>query len=191
MKLVIEIDEARFKDIQRIASVQLENYHFKTAEQIIANGTPLPETNAGDLISRQALLNAISQKEYGYDYDENTDILGLKYVDIIKGMPSVESEKCEDCISRQAVLEQINCWIGSGEYRYTNATSYLTKRMQDISPVTPKPCDDVPPVEPEKKTGKWHVEGFNVWCTNCGFHPKAIEAFDYCPNCGAKMEVEE
>lgn len=42
MKLVIEIDDVRYKDIQRIASVQLENYHFKTAEQIIANGTPLP-----------------------------------------------------------------------------------------------------------------------------------------------------
>ena len=44
--------------------------------------------------------------------------------------------------------------------------------------------------EPERKIGKWHVEGFNVWCTNCGFHPTAIEAFDYCPSCGAKMEVD-
>lgn len=47
----------------------------------------------GDCISRQELLNAISQKEYGHDYDENTDILGLKYVDIIKRMPSVEPER--------------------------------------------------------------------------------------------------
>lgn len=43
MKIVIEIDDARFKDIRRIACVQLENYHFKTVEQIIANGTPLPK----------------------------------------------------------------------------------------------------------------------------------------------------
>ena len=43
MKIVIEIDDARFKDIRRIACVQLENYHFKTAEQIIANATPLPK----------------------------------------------------------------------------------------------------------------------------------------------------
>lgn len=42
MKIVIDIPEDRYKDIQRIASVQLENYHFKTAEQIIANGTQLP-----------------------------------------------------------------------------------------------------------------------------------------------------
>ena len=43
MKLIIDIPEDRYKDIQRIASVQLEKYHFQTAEQIIANGTPLPK----------------------------------------------------------------------------------------------------------------------------------------------------
>ena len=43
MKILVEIDEARFKDIQRIAEVQLERNHFRTAEQIIANGTPLPK----------------------------------------------------------------------------------------------------------------------------------------------------
>ena len=45
MKVVIDILEDRYKDIQRIAEVQLENCHFKTAEQIIANGTPLPNTH--------------------------------------------------------------------------------------------------------------------------------------------------
>lgn len=55
MKLVIEIDDVRYKDIQRIASVQLENYHFKTAEQIIANGTPLPKGH-GRLIDADAFI---------------------------------------------------------------------------------------------------------------------------------------
>ncbi len=41
MQIVIDISEKRFQDIQRIASVQLEK-NFATAEQIIANGTPLP-----------------------------------------------------------------------------------------------------------------------------------------------------
>lgn len=54
MKIVIEIDDARFKDIRRIACVQLENYHFKTVEQIIANGTPLPKGH-GDLIDVDSL----------------------------------------------------------------------------------------------------------------------------------------
>ena len=93
----------------------------------------------GDCISRQELLNAIFQKEYGHDYDENTDILGLKYVDIIKRMPSVE---------------------------------------------------------PERKTGKWvHMVGW--WeCNQC--HAEYTDMptcmgkviYEYCPICGAKMEVE-
>jgi len=60
MQIVIEIDEARFKDIQRIAEVQTEK-RMLTCEQIIANGTPLPE-HYGDLIDRNELL-----KQYGLE----------------------------------------------------------------------------------------------------------------------------
>ena len=161
MKLVIEIDEVRYKDIQRIAEVQLERNHFQTAEQIIAKGVQIeqesdlisrqavleslktdyslimfdsygnftfageriieaikgvpsaePERHlqptcnqlATDCISRQELLNAISQKEYGHDYDENTDILGLKYVDIIKQMPFVEP--VTKCKRKEVLLDE-------------------------------------------------------------------------------------
>ena len=62
MKIVIEIDDARFKDIRRIACVQLENYHFKTVEQIIANATPLPKGH-GDLIDRSKIYKAIPAEE--------------------------------------------------------------------------------------------------------------------------------
>lgn len=62
MTIVIEIDDARFKDIRRIACVQLENYHFKTVEQIIANGTPLPKGH-GDLIDRAKIYKAIPAEE--------------------------------------------------------------------------------------------------------------------------------
>lgn len=40
MKLIIEIDKERYRDIQRIAKVQ-SYMRTQTAEQIIANGTPL------------------------------------------------------------------------------------------------------------------------------------------------------
>lgn len=43
MKIAIEIDESRFKDIQRIAEVQIESSHFRTAEQIIAKGVPIEQ----------------------------------------------------------------------------------------------------------------------------------------------------
>lgn len=43
MKLIIELDEKRFKDIQRIASIQIIRQRSLTCEQIIANGTPLED----------------------------------------------------------------------------------------------------------------------------------------------------
>lgn len=42
MKLMIELDEKRFKDLQRIASIQIRR-RILTCEQIIAIGTPLEE----------------------------------------------------------------------------------------------------------------------------------------------------
>ena len=94
----------------------------------------------------------------------------------------------DDLISRQLVLEQINCWIGSGEYRYTNATDYLTKRIKNI----------------ELKKGHWipveypiGVEAFGVKemtavalkCSECGEEVDISDGdFKLCPYCGARMQ---
>lgn len=96
----------------------------------------------------------------------------------------LEQEPCEDAISRQAVFEQINCWIGNGEYRYTNATHYLTERVKHISSIKPQ----------EPKIGHWiehpHEAGEN-WeysryeCSECSAWED--DDSDFCPNCGAKM----
>ena len=88
----------------------------------------------------------------------------------------------EDAISRQEVLEQMNCWIGSGEYRYTNATDYLRKRINSLSPVAPK-----------QKIGHWiritDKTGHLVWgCDKCAWQQRYNTNF--CPDCGAKMESE-
>lgn len=66
MKIVIEIDEARFKDIRRIAEVQLERNHFQTVEQIIANGTPLPKGHG-------RLIDADELKTLSYEVLVDTD----------------------------------------------------------------------------------------------------------------------
>ena len=80
MKIIIDIPKARYKDIQRIASVQLENYHFKTAEQIIANGTPLPDGAEiltkdaySDLCTRSAYVPNFESEEYVEDRIKNYD----------------------------------------------------------------------------------------------------------------------
>ena len=62
MQIVIDISEARFRDIQRIAEVQFESKYFKTAEQIIAKGTPLPKGH-GDLKDFQKIYADMTEKE--------------------------------------------------------------------------------------------------------------------------------
>ena len=156
MKLVIDISEARYKDIQRISDVQIKRNHFQTAEQIIANGIPLPETNAGDLISRQAVIDRINRL-IEVEKKQGTDDWGY-------GRERVNAY--------EAMLHMVE-----SEYLY-------------------------PSVEPERKSGKWEYVQYdgnpkigNWHCSECrlivnlGF--EGAPYYDYCPGCGAKMEVEE
>ncbi len=62
MQIVIEIPDKRYKDIQRIASVQLEDRYYQTVEQIIARGTPLPKGH-GRLIDADELYLDIQTDE--------------------------------------------------------------------------------------------------------------------------------
>lgn len=60
------------------------------------------------------------------------------------GIKALEQEPCEDCISRDAVLKQINCWIGSGEYKYAMSEWFLSDRIKTLPPVNPQePKTDV------------------------------------------------
>lgn len=75
---------------------------------------------------------------------ESTETTAEKEADNVRNsrlaIEATQKQSCEDCVSRQAVLEQIDQWaIGAREYLYTNATHYLTRRIQDIPPVTLQP----------------------------------------------------
>ena len=37
-------------------------------------------------------------------------------------------------IDKEEVLKQIDCWLMTGEYKYSNATHYLDKRISSIKP---------------------------------------------------------
>ena len=59
---------------------------------------------------------------------------------------------------------------------------------------------NAPTVEPERKTGKWIHDGFDIphgvdWihCSECGRREPNVPAAKtpYCPNCGARMEEGE
>lgn len=88
-----------------------------------------------------------------------------------------EQEPCEDCISRQAVLDKKELIeLEDGQSFYC---------------ISPEDVETLPPVTPQPKTGNWingDCKGGN--CSICGeyyaFYPESGD-FNYCPNCGTKM----
>lgn len=89
----------------------------------------------------------------------------------------------DELISKQEVLEQINCWIGSGEYRYAMSERFLIDRIKTL-----------PPAKQEPKTGHWIMLGTKdeiyceeAKCSICGILEVNAGYDNYCPNCGARM----
>jgi len=110
-------------------------------------------------------------------YVERDDILEL-----------LEQEPCEDCISRQAVLDcQHFIYDETGE---------------ELEVICAENVLNLPSVTPQPKMGRWvdtesdEFEHHHVYqCSNCKQYelieyPEYVSRFKYCPNCGAKMESE-
>lgn len=56
---------------------------------------------------------------------------------MIEHMPTIEAEpvnEMSECVEKEEVLKQIDCWLMTGEYKYSNATHYLNKRILSIKP---------------------------------------------------------
>ncbi len=107
----------------------------------------------------------------------------------------LESEPCEDCISRQAaeaifrnakksLYEQSR--KGKIEYKEFQTREMMLLNAEQFIHLLPS-------VEPERKTGKWlhadlDIPGVGYYkCSVCG--DDIYDVTNYCPNCGAKMEV--
>lgn len=116
------------------------------------------------------------------DYDEA----------LSKGRDILKSEPCEDCISREAILNSICDYICGKDIRCVNKHICRMKKM----------INDLPSVYPKPKTGRWITvnKGLIVTsykCSECGRTVGDDTGYDvtkdypYC-HCGAKMqEVEE
>ena len=134
-----------------------------------------------DLVSRQAVIDTI-ETDCSWDmFNEwgNRTPTGELIVEAIKRVPSVEPEKCGDCISRKAATDRFDLVQSDDKCMgYDDIMAFLSS---------------LPSVDPERKRGKW-VDGK---CNKCGanapFWAMATTYYcsDYCPNCGAKMEVNE
>ena len=139
-----------------------------------------------DAISRQALLQkcvyapiAPILKSDSVHYE---DVVFAK--DIINAEPSISI--CTDAISRQAVLDLIEHYnsdgLGSVFYGYEEGVKFADA------------VNKLPPVSTEK-TGRWittrtFMHDGEYYCSKCKCDSPRNERWDYCPNCGARMDGE-
>lgn len=95
-----------------------------------------------------------------------------------------------DLISRQAVLDAMYALCDTGETLKENPW----RDNPHIDAITDA-IEDLPSVEPERKTGKWiwDKRAGTYHCSECGHDPLhedvgEIEEYKYCMNCGAEMK---
>ena len=79
-----------------------------------------------------------------------------------------------DYIKREDALEQFD-YYDLGEY----LTTQIRGMLMDV------PSADVAPV----RHGRWEEYGKTWWCSECGFETGL--RWDYCPDCGARMDAKE
>lgn len=183
MKIIIDIDEdiaQRIIDGKKDEPMNIVQAYSATIAYAIKEGVSLPKGH-GDLIDRQELLKSTLCKTFGLrsvDIENAPTIIEADRSDEPSITPSYNSIKtelksCEDCISRQAVLDVIEREEFKGD---------AISEIEKLSSVTPQP-----------KTGHWNrvtQAGHLVWeCDKCKWRQRFYT--NYCSDCGAKMTESE
>ena len=120
----------------------------------------------------------IDTPEGSYTYHTEKDVTRLL------SLSPAQPEPCEDAVSREAVLDK--AWDAPYEGRYIQVVS-----VGDI--------EELPPVTPSHKKGKWvkvtNGRGGHE-CNICHAYAPSYQNGDeylsrFCPNCGAKMDQDK
>ena len=132
-------------------------------------------------MTREEAIARIKNHKIAHKMNEPRAIYISEALDI--AIEALEQQPCEDCISRKVVKEQMI------KYGFKAPDMTVTEFVEDCLPsVTPKVSEDCVSREAVKKQFElpfWCRYG----CSKCGGHGKGT--FNYCPSCGAKMEVTE
>ena len=94
-----------------------------------------------------------------------------------------------DLISRQAAIDVLEERLQANGYSNVALVSELNRSIGYLM--------QLPSAQPERKTGRWIIYdialfdgGVDVKCSECG-QCGCAPYWDFCPNCGAKMEVHD
>jgi len=112
----------------------------------------------------------------------------------------------DDLISRQAAIDAL--WKALYEYEDKTEKQFQESEdldvrvwighrifVQNMNDIDRQTILNLPSVQPERKEGKWYFRDTTRYgklpyiCTVCG--REANDVYDFCPNCGADMRVEE
>ena len=193
MKIMIDISEKTYNEIMDDAKNTPRNLNYY--ERIIADGNPI---DFGNVSSRQAVLDALCDEcELFHKNGEQTCLTKCESYHFLATLLSVSRSenptRCEDAVSRQAVLMELD--------KYLCGVPFDEKGIDEV-------IKELPSVSVAEETGHWSRKtkvdaydlcGVKTWgikcqCDRCTFTTTVVEDFGYykyCPNCGAKMEVEE
>lgn len=129
------------------------------------------EVYARGMTYRDAVYNALQGKCIPYRK--------ATFIKLYELLDKLEQEPCADAIGRQAVLDKKELVeLEDGQSFYC---------------ISPEDVETLPPVNPQPKIGHWIFDEIldrHYYCSEC--KSMGVDYWDYCPNCGAKMEeVEE
>ena len=130
-----------------------------------------------DCVSRSEVLKLFATHGGRHLYEAIRDDLPT-----VKPTVKPSVKECEDCVSRSAALDACDQSINIIEAR---------DRIEELRSV-----------QPERKTGRWigidDEPHEDYECSNCGYVCSTFSAniephteFKFCPNCGARMEVQD
>lgn len=143
------------------------------------------------------ILEEVTETDDSVCYVTSDDMDALK-----AAIEALEIQPLENCISKEEVINAIHKTIyeffdiaddGSEEPMNDKDKLLLT-----INKALSNAVKALPSVTPSRPKGKWEVEhkstdGYTLCvCSNCkDYYTMTHYEMKYCPNCGAKMGVEE
>ena len=122
------------------------------------------------------------------DKDGMHPISAETVLEVVKQLSELSTNLAEvgtDAISREQAIDALEKWL-HGLFGITEAdgTATIFKTIRQL-----------PPIQPEPKKGKWVRDGHHIRCNQCGMYMCDTDRegdripTEFCPNCGAKMEV--